>query len=204
MKPNLKLDVGVHFNPYILLTCGCLFWWNTTFLSLPVLWIECKLYFLSLYRSGRIPSRRTRAWPSSSLWTRAGNYLIPSSDPLLAASSLSPGLQRYVACVQSGSIWEEINVMWKGDQQGDLEFKASVNNMACSRGFPCVSGEAFWEGSSALVSGPPLGKSFSYLAVFRRVYVSSVGLFYSDSLWDGRICLQFQALRSFRWLSFLC
>lgn len=29
--------------------------------------------------------------------------------------------------------------MWKGDQQGDLEFKASVNNMVCSRGFPCVS-----------------------------------------------------------------
>ncbi len=55
--------------------------------------------------------------------------------------------------------------MWKGDQQGDLEFKASVNNMACSCGFPCGFREAFWEGSSALVSCPPLGKSFSYLAV---------------------------------------
>lgn len=129
-------DVGVHFNPYILITlCWYLFWLNPTFLSLLVVYTVCKVFFISLHRSGRIPSKRMRVWPSSSLWTRAGNYLNPSSDPFLATSSLSFGLQRYVACVQSDLVWEVINVMWKGDQQGDLEFEASVNILACSHVF---------------------------------------------------------------------
>lgn len=129
-------DVGVHFNPCILITlCWYLFWLNPTFLSLLVVYTVCKVFFISLHRSGRIPSKRMRVWPSSSLWTRAGNYLNPSSDPFLATSSLSFGLQRYVACVRSDLVWEVINVMWKGDQQGDLEFEASVNNLACSHVF---------------------------------------------------------------------
>lgn len=60
----------------------------------------------------------------------------------------------------------------KGDQQGDLEFKASVNNLACS----LVSQRGFLGAQRRLSFFATSWEIFAHLAVFRWLYASSVGL----------------------------